>query len=540
MSALATPTAIRLRPYQQEGIAAVEQALARGITRPLVVQSTGTGKTVSFSHLIQKRGGTALILAHRDELLQQAADKLVRVAPELALSIGFVKGEQNDTHAPIVIASVQTLARAERLAQLPTTFTTGIVDEAHHASSPTYVRIMEHLAPTPLIAGYTATAERNDNKHLANVWQEVVFEYGLLEAIRDGYLVEPRGIRVSLDVDLSTVKQTGGDFQDGALGQALMNADAPRHVVASWREHASDRKTIVFVPTVEMAHIVAATFRTAGVTAEAVDGETPTDERRDRLARFSRGHTQVLANVGVLTEGYDEPSVGCIVVARPTKSRPLFTQIVGRGLRTYPGKDDCLVLDVTGVTDKLSLFSVPRLLGLKEAPRDGESVADAFAREQYEAAQADLSGPDGNLVAERVNLLAEQDRGGRKELHWIKAGDMFLLSLGGSTLELEPDASGAWSVIESMPTGRTTLASGIDLGYAHGMAEDLVRERKSHALANPDAAWRRAKPKPPQVNYAKRLGITVTDEMSRGELSDLITARVAERDRRKRVAAGRR
>lgn len=215
----------------------------------------------------------------------------------------------------------------------------------------------------------TATPQRSDGKLLGEVWEEIVYQRGIAEMIRAGYLADVRGIRVGLEsVDLDQVTQSGGDYQADALGEALEQAAAPQHVLAAYQAHARNRTAVVFVPTVALAHRMAGAFRTAGIAGEALDATTPGDERHAILARLQTGETRVLANVAVLSEGVDVPSVSCIVMATPTRSQVKYAQAVGRGLRTFPGKDDCLVIDVVGVSDRLDLQTVPRLSACASRP----------------------------------------------------------------------------------------------------------------------------------------------------------------------------
>jgi superfamily II DNA or RNA helicase len=262
--------ALELRPYQVEAIAAIEEAERRGVRRPLLGLPTGTGKTVIFAALIRKRGGRALVLAHRDELLTQATDKIRQIDPRARM--GLVKAEVNEIQAPVVVASMQTLARQSRLAQLPREFETVVVDEAHHATADTYRRVLEWTADSPLVLGVTATPERADNASLGEVWEEVVYSRSLLEMIRAGYLVDLRGLRVRLDVDFSRLRVAHGDFVDTEAAAVLTAADAPAHACAAYLKHAVGRKTLLFTPTVELAHLMAEAFREGGVAAEAVDG----------------------------------------------------------------------------------------------------------------------------------------------------------------------------------------------------------------------------------------------------------------------------
>jgi superfamily II DNA or RNA helicase len=383
-------SALSLRPYQHEAVDAVQAALDRGVKRPMVVLPTGCGKTVLFAALVARRGGSALVLAHRDELLRQAAEKIAIADPTLALGVGFVAAQRDDVGSPVVVGSVQTLARANRLARLPKQFDTVVVDEAHHASARSYRRILEYLSPSPLILGVTATPARADGKQLGDVWQEIVYQRGIAEMIRAGYLADIRGVRVGLEqVKLDEVEQSGGDFDADALGKVLERASAPLHVLTAYRQHATGRKAIVFVPTVALAHRMATVFREAGIRAEALDGKTPWEQRRAILTRLHTGETRVVANVAVLGEEVDVPSVDAVILATPTRSQVKYTQCLGRGLRTFPGKEDCLVIDVVGASERLDLQTLPRLFNLRDVPAPEVTVTEALERARLEKAEID-------------------------------------------------------------------------------------------------------------------------------------------------------
>ena len=531
---------LTLRPYQKEAIAAVESAMARGVRRPLLVLPTGCGKTLVFASLIAKRGGSALVLAHRDELLRQAAEKIAIADPTLALGVGFVAAQRDDVHAPVVVGSVQTLARAGRLARLPRRFDTVVVDEGHHVAARSYRRILEHLSPTPLILGVTATPARADGQQLGDVWQEIVYQRGIAEMIRAGYLADIRGVRVGLEqVKLDEVEQSGGDFDADALGKVLERASAPLHVLAAYRQHATGRKAIIFVPTVALAHRMAAVFREAGIRAEALDGKTPWEERRAILARLHTGETRVVANVAVLGEGVDVPSVDAVILATPTRSQVKYTQCLGRGLRTFPGKEDCLVIDVVGASERLDLQTLPRLFNLRQVPAPEVTVTEALERAALEKAEIDRrralerqkadkraaageTTPDGELRSRPVSMLAARRRTARR-LRWLRHRECWLVSLGAmGTLALVPDGS-RWRVLRLQGSKHDQLASGVDLGYAHGVAEDYVRAAGAQALAAPYARWRANPMNGAQANLLRRLGITAPEGATKGEASDLIT-----------------
>jgi superfamily II DNA or RNA helicase len=523
VTATKAPT-IALRPYQEEAIEAINRAEMDGITRPLVALPTGTGKTVVFSHLIDQRAGRALVLAHRDELIRQAVDKLLMVNPEF--DIGIIKAEENEVSAPVVVASVQTLARPNRLAQLCRDFRTVIVDEAHHGVADTYQRILEHVGSFvpdgPLTIGFTATPERGDKVGLGQVWQKIVFQRSLLEMITAGYLCDLRAVRITLKADLDQVHTRHGDFVDSELESALLNANAPKHVVQAYQEHAAERKALVFTPTVRLAHDIADAFRQAGVKAEGLDGSTPDEERRGILHRLHTGDTHVVCNCAVLTEGFDEPSVDCIIVARPTKSKPLYIQMVGRGTRPYPGKADCLVLDVVGVTQRHSIMTAEEIFDLDLSKRSvKEAVADR--EEEEEERVVPVAEPlyvDGELVAVDVNLFRS------RPMHWVQTrAGTWVLGLGNGFVRLSPGEGDRWDVHYMQNGGQAALLrAGLPLGYAQGVAEDFARQQGAGGLLNPKARWREEPATDKQIKWLKWKGWPVPRGLTEGEASDIITA----------------
>src|SRR5437870_4032084 len=376
--------ALRLtpRPYQYEAVAALLAATARGVHRPLLVLPTGTGKTIIFALLVQRRGGRALVRAHRDELIQHAVGKLHVVAPTLPL--GVVQAEQDRHDASIVIASVQTLSRRTRLTRLVPDFQTIVIDEAHHAPAPTYRRILEYCRAWhpdgPLVVGVTATPERGDHHSLRPVFDRIVYQKTLLEMMQAGYLVDLRALQVLLQADFDALRTQQGDFVETELETLLLAANAPAQVLAAFQAHAADRKALLFTPTVALAYAMAATFCAAGIAAEALDGTTPLATRRAILQRLHTGTTRVVANCAVLTEGFDEPSVDCIIIARPTQSAVLYQQMLGRGTRTYPGKTDCLGLDVVGVSTRHTLHTAATLFACDPARLARQSVLEILER----------------------------------------------------------------------------------------------------------------------------------------------------------------
>ncbi len=526
--------ATSLRPYQSEAIDRVLAARDRGVKRQLGVASTGLGKTVVFASLARHLNLPTLILAHRDELIEQAVDKLRVWWP--GVDVGVVKAARQEWGAQVVVASVQSL-HARRLQSLsPSRFRLVIVDEVHHARSESYERILDHFecGPNnhpdhgPLLLGVTATPDRGDGKGLDRVCEEIVFNYDILWGIRSGYLSDLRGVQVLIaDLDLSKVKVSHGDYNEGQLGEAMEEANAPEHVVAAWLQHASDRRTLVFMPTVSLAVETAEEFQASGIAAGWVSGALPLDQRRDVLRRFATGEIQVLVNCMVATEGYDNPAVDCVVVARPTKSRALYTQMVGRGTRLFPGKKDALILDVVGAASAHDLASIPSLFGIekKEGFFGGEvTVLEALDEQEERIAKT------GALIAREVALfhqLREKNR-----VVWVKAGSgSFAANAGDDTVVLVPGTNpDLWTaLVLARNVAPRTLMANVDLELAQGVGDEHVRRTRPGLLTDPTAAWRKRKPSPGALRAAQAWHIKVEKGWTAGQVSEAIDSAVAKR-----------
>src|SRR5437899_7451925 len=517
--------ALRLtpRPYQYEAVAALLAATARGVQRPLLVLPTGTGKTIVFALLVQRRGGRSLILAHRDELIQQAVDKLRLVDP--TLSLGIVQAAHDEHTAPTVVASVQTLSRRTRLTRVVPDFHTIVIDEAHHAPAPTYRRILDYCRPWhpegPLVVGGTATPERGDRHSLREVFDRIVYQKTLLEMMQAGYLVDLRAFPALLQADCDALRLQQGDFVEAELETLLLAANAPAQVLAAFQAHAADRKALLFTPTVALAYAMAETFRAAGITAEALDGTTPLATRRAILQRLHTGATRVVANCAVLTEGFDEPSVDCIIVARPTQSALLYQQMLGRGPRPYPAQTNCLLLDVVGVSTRHTLHTTATLFDCAAAQLAQQSVLAILDPRARYAAGEDTP-ITGTLRRTPVDLFA------RRALRWVQTRQgAWVLALGAQhgTLRLRPDGPATWQVIQvRRAADPLLLGDTLPLGYAQGLAEDYARHLGVVRLVAAEAPWRQHPATEKQTALLHKLGVATHQGLTKGEVADLLAA----------------
>lgn len=394
-----------LRPYQVEAVSsALDRLTARGEQRTALVLATGAGKTVIFSEFIRRwrelhPGLPVLVLAHRSELLSQARQKIQLWAP--GLRVGLIQAGVNQTWADVLVASQQTLARSHRLAKIPAVSLI-VVDECHRSMSPSYQKVLTELGALdpdgPRVLGVTATFTREDSKRLTEFYQSVAFSMDILDLIDPAlgrvdtpYLVEPKFRRVLVEgLDLTAVRSSrlegGKDLAAGDLDAAMTRAGAPGVVAAAYRRHAADRQGLVFTPTVHSAELVRDALRCEGITSEVLSGSTPQGERARIVARYSAGDLQTVVNCAVLTEGFDAPATSCVLIARPTMSKILFRQMVGRALRPHPGKTDALILDVVGATGRNDLRTLNDVTDAPVHLREGELLTQGVKRERDEAA----------------------------------------------------------------------------------------------------------------------------------------------------------
>ena len=375
----------QLRPYQRDAIDAVLSARKQGMRRMVIALPTGSGKTVIFSRLASMASRPVLVLAHRSELLTQARDKLQRTLIERGYPDARVEIEQADVRASpaaqVVVASLRTL-HTERLARLMDAIDFGLIiyDECHHAPADDNLRILRQLGVfnadwDGTLLGFTATTMRADGKGLDTVFEEIVYSRSLPEMISDSYLVPVRGFRVSTHADLTHIGGSG-DLSPDELEEAVNIEDRNALVARSIQELARDRRTIVFCVTVAHARNLCRALNALGVRAGLIHGEMKRPDRAKVLQMFADGRLQAITNVGVLTEGFDDPGVSCIAMARPTKSVGLYAQMVGRGMRLAPGKNDCLVIDFVDVSS-MSLVTLPSLMGLpRELDLEGQPVGE--------------------------------------------------------------------------------------------------------------------------------------------------------------------
>ena len=534
---------IELRPYQYECIEAIETAEKTGTNRQLVALPTGTGKTIIFTTVAKKRNGRTLILAHRDELIQQAVDKLTMVWE--GVSVGVVKAERNETDKQVIVGSVQTVSRENRLEQLPTDFDFIVTDEAHHAAAAsTYQSIYKYLGimaeegeekrTDVLHLGVTATPQRTDKIGLSDIFDKIVFHRSINDFIPD-YLCDLRCVQIMTYINIDGVETWAGDLQTEQLSALLNTANCNELIVQAWKEHAMGRLTLCFTTDVAHARDLCLTFQANDIKAAWLCGETPLDERREILTRFAQGEIEVLTNCAVLTEGYDNPALDCIILARPTKSTLLYTQMIGRGTRTFPGKNDCLILDVSCISTEHDLVSFPSLFGLPLKEQDGEKTLT----EQLEEKESKLLGIlKGVGIRDReVDLFGKKERSHdayvMSNLAWVQLQNGFRLNLGKNgiiNIYTDFNIPTMYRVFYRKKTEKWQITRHpVELSWAFGLAESEARRVTSGNLVLVDRSspWRQYPASDKQIAKLAEFGVYRTD-LTKGEASDLLAQIFAE------------
>jgi ATP-dependent helicase IRC3 len=532
----------QLRDYQQEALNAILSFKKRGVCKQLIVLPTGSGKTVIFSQIprIDSSLVPMLVLAHRSELLQQAKEKIGLYNPELVIEIE--QAENVAGNVDIVVASVQTLGRSDsdRIFRFdPNYFKSIVIDEAHHAAAPSYKKIIDYFNPSFLL-GVTATPQRGDSTRLVDVFQEIVYYKTIKDLIKQGWLAKLVGYRITTNVDLTNVEVNDGDFIQSQLEDAVNNNHRNKLVVDTYMELCRSKKTLVFAAGINHAKKLLEQFKKSGVFCDLIVGETPQQERHTILQNFRNGTLPVLINVGVLTEGFDEPSIQAIILARPTKSNLLYTQIVGRGTRTHKDKDNCLIVDICDVTKGKKPLGLPTLLGLPPdfnlQGKDLLEVAEQHEKlQQISPVRANrcLNPDDIKINFQEIDLFMPVPPSYTvmqySKLIWSELSENVyrLMVNDEETLTINQDALGRWTVLYHTNTNNYSqnLGNVTDIRQAFAASDAWVQEHRPSSLSLLDsaAAWRSDSPTPSQIRALKKIGITPTPEMTKGFVSQILS-----------------
>jgi len=567
-----TTTQIQLRDYQLECLEAIKTAARRGVKRQLVALPTGTGKTVIFSQLPRmiKGGRKMLVVAHRTELLDQAAEKIPWANPGLAVEI-----EQADRHispnAQCIVASVQTLSvspkrienlELEKIALI-------VVDEAHHIIASSYLGLLNKLglAPditdkgetgtrrpgasrralfanfkpastAPSLIGFTATPHRTDTVGLEAVLDEIAYSKTIEEMMRAGWLCKIIGKRISTNTDISGVHTSHGDYQEGELANSVNTKERNLLAVRSYQGLGTGRQALVFCVDVAHTQDMCQAFQDAGISAGYVVGSTPKDERAKTIQDHKSGNIAVMVGCGVFTEGYDDPSINCIIMARPTKSSLVYTQCLGRGTRIAPFKLDLLVIDLvdvgaTGVQSVNTLFGLPVKLNTDDGVL---ATQDAF---KEEADQLSLASFAEAVTMEDVRRMARDfdplqqammPEHIRHSMAWVRTSYGYALSVANGHLGIVENLLGQCSLrirSRSAEGKNGPLGWYNDVQNAINAAEKYARDTMGGyaVLLDKDAKWRTSSEKatPAQIKWLTRKKIAFPEGITKGQAAMLLS-----------------
>ncbi|KAI5455563.1 P-loop containing nucleoside triphosphate hydrolase protein [Mariannaea sp. PMI_226] len=569
---------LRLRDYQQECITSVLESLKHGHKRVGISLATGSGKTVIFTQLIDKvpssrDANRTLILAHRRELVEQATKHCQLAYPDKTIEIEMGNVHATGT-ADITIASVRSITSKDRLSKFdPSRFKLVLVDEAHHIVAPGYLRVLEHFGleekrkESPSLVGVSATFSRFDGVKLGAAIDEIVYHKDYVDMISDKWLCDVMFTTVESTANLKQVKSNSfGDFMPGELSKVVNTNEINEITVRSWLAKARGRKsTLVFC--VDVAHVVGLTekFRQYGFDARYVTGETKAVDRSETLDAFKRGDFPVLVNCGVFTEGTDIPNIDCIVLGRPTRSRNLLVQMIGRGMRLHPGKKDCHIIDLvssldTGIVTTPTLFgldpnvlveraSVKDMRKIKVAKDNGEEVETSSLSFHTSGG---LGSPDTITFTDYSSVLdLIADTSGEKHIRaiskysWVQTGqEKFVLAgPGGSYIRIEKISEELGTVspiyraveVRALPPGvskspyaapKEILTAVTFTDAVHG-ADSYAAKAFPHSFIHRYQRWRSLPPTQGQLDFINKLrgkGNPLTaEDLDKGKATDMIT-----------------
>ena len=478
---------MELRPYQQKAKEAVFEQWENGTRRTLLVLPTGCGKTIVFAKITEdcvRHGDRVLILAHRGELLEQAADKIHK-ATGLGCAVEKAEESCQGSWFRIVVGSVQTLMREKRLGRFPADyFNTIIIDEAHHCISDSYQRVLQHF-PEAHVLGVTATPDRGDMRNLGQYFETLAYEYTLPKAIKEGYLCPIKALTIPLKIDMSSVSVQAGDFKAGDISTAL--DPYLERIAQEMEKYCRDKKTVVFLPLVKTSQKFRDILNGHGFQAAEVNGDS--QDRSEVLEAFEKGNYNVLCNSMLLTEGWDCPSVDCVVVLRPTKVRSLYCQMVGRGTRLSPGKDHLLLLDFLWHTERHELCHPASLICQDEevARQMTKNIEEAGCPVDIEEAEKTAA---EDVVAQREEALAKQLDEMKRRKGRLVDPLQFEMSIQAEDLSGYVPAFG-WEMAPPSDDQKRTLeklginAENIDNAGKASKLLDRLNKRRAEGLSTP-------------------------------------------------------
>jgi superfamily II DNA or RNA helicase len=566
---------IKLRPYQVKGVKAVMDSYNSGVKKVGMVMGVGTGKTVTFSavidEMIKKTGKKALILAHREELLTQAGEDLALVNPKLTFAV-----EQGTNHADmdvdVIIASVPTIGRgaSDRILKFdPEEFSVIVTDEMHHFTNKTYTNIFEHFHSLKsvdddnkrLLLGVTATGFRSDDQKLEDIIDDIVFEYPMLTAIKQGYLANLRAYTVKTRIDISNVRKSGDDFNMTDLAKVVNRDNRNQIILDTYQDYCKDQQTLIFAVNVQHAINLYNVFKMAGIKAEYVVGTTPKDERKTIVADFKTGKINVLINVGVFTEGTNLPQIQNIIMAKPTRSLGLYIQMIGRATRLATGKTHAVIYDIVDNAGTQGIQTMSSILGvdgnLDFQGKDLIEIKDFVDKLRNLSPNINWSKVDVNdptKEIKRLDLLAglcvPPELVVFTDFAWFKqTKGQYKINLGQDASKdisynmfLRENALGKYGLYFSTfkkSERKTTwmkYEKGLSLQEAVMMADKKINETFSDrfALITSNAPWRSAEPTESQLKILRKMKVNpdTISQLNKGQASFLLDKLFSEKPKK--------
>lgn len=575
-----TPPSLVLRPYQIQCVEDVLTAYSHGVVRQVVQASVGAGKTVIFAHLIPKipqltpRARQVLVLAHRTELIEQAAEKIRAANPTLRVAI-----EQAERRAPedadVIVASVPTIGRkdSDRIQKFnPDNFKAVLTDECHRATAQSYRNIFNYFGvdspkANKLLIGFTATPKRSDGVGLDNVFDEIVFVKSTIDLIEEKYLCGIRAMRITTSTDLSGVSIHNGDFAEEELALAINTPERNSLIVDTWQKHCENirRSSLAFCSNVQHTEDLMVAFTERGIDARCITYKTPKDDRARFIAEFKLFKFPVLISVSALSEGTDIPNIDSLLLARPTQSTTVFIQAIGRGLRTCDGKPDCLIIDFVDACKGKSLVGLPSLLGLPiDFDLEGQDAVKIYRELQeinkenpHALSKAKTLAEARKLKEEEFDIFSVENPPDEVErsttMKWWQVGqDHYRIDMKGGKeggkkgrVEVTKDILGHWDVTHYPQEGTIeTVRKRRTVDLAMQAAESFVKGNynESLPLVIKNMSWKSGKPSEKQINFMKQIWVHRDDirraekgEMTSGEASALIDKILMNRRNKKKT-----
>lgn len=520
---------VQLRDYQKEAVGAVILALNTGVKRQLIALPTGSGKTIIMSALAKTINKRTLILAHRQELITQTAEKLKLVWPEV--SIGICQGERDEIDHSVVVGSVQSCSRPKRLERLKALgFELLMIDEAHHSVADTYQSVINTLGfgegTDKLLVGVSATCGREG---LGSIFESITFSRSISTMIGSGYLSPVVGRKILTNFAFEKIRTQNGDFAIGELAEAVNTPERNQFIVDKFLEYAPDRKSVAFCCDVQHCKDLGTAFQARGVQCSAVWGDMPPEVRERTLSNLKNGNIQVVTSCGILTEGYDEASLACVVMARPTKSQSLYIQCVGRGLRTHPSKENCLVLDFCD-----------RYHNLDSAMTLTKIIPEALHVEEQETEEpVEIDRTPKITSLEQVDNVF--DILGQQRFIWtaLDGGEWSLQDDERREIVLRPEGSGYVADLYQVDgSSWQIIKSPIPLEYCQSSCEDYARRNLKVSFADSNAGWMNESVPATngQRDYLEKMKAW-QDSMTKAEASLRIRELVAHKNKQRRQLA---